>query len=228
MSSVTRTIVAMLAFGAILTITGCGSSTSSTKLRVLQASPDQPNTINTLLDNTVINSNLAYASNTGYLSVDAGSHTLGIELSTSTTPFINQSVVFGDNTQTTVILSNFAANPAALVYTDDTLAPPSGEFSIRVINSSPTMGFADVYIVPAGTSLGGTSPNVSSLGFEQATSYLSFSAGAYEIFLTAPNSKSVYIDTGQISFTSGQNRTIVALNASASGGYTSITLADLD
>jgi hypothetical protein len=64
--------------------------------------------------------------------------------------------------------------------------------------------------------------------FEQATTYLPFAAGSYEIYLTAPNTKSVYVDTGQISFTAGQNRTIVALNQSASGGFTSVTLADLN
>ncbi len=227
MRSVTRIFAVLFTLAVILAISSCGGGGANTQIRVLQASPNELN-LNVLLDNNVIYSNLAYASNTGYLGVPAGSHTFQLEQTANPTPFLSQSVDFGDSTETTIILSNFAANPAAEVYTDSNIAPSSGEFSLRVINSSPTMGAADVYIVPAGTSLGGTSPSISSLNFEQASQYLSFAAGAYEIYLTVPNSKSVYIDTGQISFSSGQNRTIVALNSSSSGGYTSVILNDLN
>jgi len=213
---------------ALAALVSCGGSTSGSQLRVLQASPNQPTTVNILFDNNTISSNLSYASNTGYLSVGSGAHTFSVTQTGSPTPFISQSITLGTDSETTIILSNFAANVTAEIYADNNVAPPSGEFSIRVINSSPTMGACDVYIVPAGTSLGGTSPNYSSLLFEQATTYLPFAAGSYEIYLTAPNTKSVYVDTGQISFTAGQNRTIVALNQSASGGFTSVTLADLN
>ncbi len=231
MSSVTKIIAAVaaiLTLGAVLLSTGCGGSSNNARLRVLQGSPNLTNTVNVLLNNNSIASNLAYAANTGYLSAASGSSTFTAELTGNPTPFVTQSIALGASSETTIILSNFAANVAAEVYIDDNLNPPSGEFGIRVINSSPTMGACDVYIVPAGTSLGGTSPSFSALNFEQSTTYFPFAAGAYEIFLTAPNTKSVYVDTGQISFTSGQNRTIVALNASATGGYTSVTLADLD
>jgi hypothetical protein len=114
-----------------------------------------------------------------------------------------------------------------VMYTDDNSAPASGQFRIRVLNASPGIGNADVYVVPAGTDLSTVTPNFSSLAFPASSTYLSLSAGNYEVFFTAPGSKFEFIDSGSITIAAGQVRTVVGLDG-PNGGFTSVTLADLN
>ena len=93
--------------------------------------------------------------------------------------------------------------------TDDNSAPASGDFKIRIVNASPNLGPADVYIVAPATDLNTVSPNVSNLAFGSATGYQSLAAGSYEIVLTPVGQKFNAVDTGSISLSSGQVRTFV-------------------
>jgi hypothetical protein len=86
---------------------------------------------------------------------------------------------------------------------------------------------ADIYVVAPGTSLTAVSPTISSQSFESASSYLPLTADSYEIYFTAPGQKASYIDSGPLTFTTGQVRSLVGLDG-LSGGYTSTLLADLN
>jgi len=205
---------------------GCGGGGSSASLRIVQASPDE-GSVNVLVDSKTLSTDIPYAGNTGYLSVNSGSRNLQVESTSSSTPIVNQTLNLASTTETTVIVANYSANIAGIALTDNNTAPTSGDIELRIMNASPAIGSADVYIVPSGSSLTTVAPIVTSLGFESATSYQTLTAGTYEIFLTAPGTKNAYLSTGQITLTSGQIRTIVAING-PTGGYSSITLADLD
>ena len=114
-----------------------------------------------------------------------------------------------------------------MVLTDDNSAPASGDFKIRIVNASPNLGPADVYIVTPGTDLNTVSPTLSNLAFGSAASYQSLAAGSYEVALTAAGQKLKAIDTGSISLSSGQVRTLVATN-SQSGGFSYTLLQDVN
>ena len=62
---------------------------------------------------------------------------------------------------------------------------------LRIINASPGLGRADVYIVAPGTDLTTVSPTISSLAFEVASSYQLLAAGTYEVFFTLPGRNSL-------------------------------------
>jgi hypothetical protein len=205
---------------------GCGGGSGTTSLRVVQASPDTGQ-VSVVVNGKTVSNDIGYAGNTGYLSVNAGSPTLQVIPLNSTTPIVNQTLDLASGTETTVIVANYKANIDGLVLTDDNTAPAVGDIELRVVNASPGIGSADVYMVPSGSSLTTIAPIVTSLGFESTSSYQTLTAGTYQVFLTAPGTKSAYVSTGQITLTSGQIRTIVALNG-PTGGYTSITLADLN
>jgi hypothetical protein len=97
----------------------------------------------------------------------------------------------------------------------------------RIINASPGLGRADVYIVAPGTDLTTVSPTISSLAFEVASSYQLLAAGTYKVFFTLPGQKFAYIDSGSLSFSAGQVRTVLGLNGT-SGGFTSAVLGDVN
>jgi hypothetical protein len=111
---------------------------------------------------------------------------------------------------------------------DQNTAPASGNVSIRVVNASPSLGAADVYIVTAGTSINSVSPTISNLGFPGASGYQTLSSSTnYEIIVAPVNTKFTIIDSGPLGLTSGQVRTVVGLN-SQGGGFTDAVLSDLN
>ena len=190
----------------------------------MNAVPDESN-LEVLVNGTSVASNVAYGTSTGYQGVKSGSQQVVIEPSGSSAALITESISFSSGTDTTVIASNFSSSIAALVLSDDNSAPTSGDFKLRIVNSAPGLGPADVYIVTPATDLNTVSPTLSSLGFNSASGYQSLTAGSYEVILTPAGQKFPAIDTGSLSFVSGQVRTFVGLN-SQSGGFSYAMLQD--
>src|ERR1700730_3628032 len=116
----------------------------------------------------------AYGTSTGYLSESSGSHQVGIEPSGSSTTLLQQSISLASGSDTTVISSNSSSSIAHLLLTDNNTHPASGDLKIRIVNASPNLGPADVYIFTPGTALSTVSPTVSNLSFGEQTSYPSF------------------------------------------------------
>jgi hypothetical protein len=208
---------------AVLLSSSCGGS-SNTRLRFANMTPDEPS-LDLLVDSSKVNSaNFGTAS--GYLSVTSGSRNLQIEPSGTTTVLINQTSSFTSGTDSTIFTLNFASSISPIILADDNSAPSSGNVKIRIVNGSPVLGTGDVYVVPSGTDINTVSPTVTNLAFGAASTYLSITAGAYEILFTYPGQKNAYIDTGVLSLSAGQIRTVVGLNTSTSS--TAAVLSDLN
>jgi hypothetical protein len=219
--------IGLLSLGVVLLSLGCGGS-NSTKLRVMNAVPDQ-SLLTFLLNGNSFAANVAYQTATSYQTVNSGSPQLQIEPSGSSTAIVTQSLSLSGGNNYTVMAVNFsAAHQAPMVLMDQNTAPASGDVSIRMINASPSLGAADVYIVTAGTSIDSVSPTISGLAFAAASSYQSLSASTnYEVIFAPANTKFTVIDSGPLGLTSGQVRTIVGLN-SQGGGFTDAVLPDLN
>jgi uncharacterized protein DUF4397 len=209
----------------LLLAIGCGGGGSHTQLRVLQGSADAGN-IDVLVDGTTLISSLAFASPSKYESVSAGSRHLQIEQTGTTTPIIDENVSLDSGAKYTLLTENFVSAITPLLLVDNTTAPSSGNFQIRLVNDMPSVGNIDVYVVAPGTIPGQVPPTVSNLSLDAASSYLSMLAGTYDIIVTGPGNVFTYFDSGPVSFTGGQNRTVVLL--SNISGYGSVTLADLN
>jgi len=213
-----------LSLGVILFLVGCGSD--SAKLRVMQASPDE-SSVDVLIDGKSVATNVAYATATKYLTVSSGSRHLQVEPSGSTTVIVDQSLSLSGNSNSTVLVYGLSPSITALDLADDDSAPTSGDFKIRLVNAAPLMGAVDIFVVTPGTNLTDVGPNVTNLTAQAASGYLSFAAGTYEVFFTVPGGISSFIDSGPITFSTGQVRTMVALDGQA-GGFTFSTLPDLN
>jgi Domain of unknown function (DUF4397) len=209
----------------ILFIAGCGGG-GQTRFRLMNAVPDVSN-IDVLVNSTSVSTNIAYGTSTGYQTVKSGSQQVEIEPSGTSTALLTQNITFASGTDTTIISSNFSSNIANLVLTDDNSAPASGDFKLRIVNSAPGLGPADVYIVDPGTDINTVSPTLTNLGFNQASGYQSLTGTTFEIVLTQTGQKFPAIDTGSLGFTAGQVRTFVGLNSQA-GGFTYTMLQDVN
>jgi hypothetical protein len=109
--------------------------------------------------------------------------------------------------------------------TDGGTTSTTGFGDVRVVNAAPTMGPADVYLVPAGSGIAQRPPTQSSLAFDQNTGYQLVAIGDYQLFLTAPGTTNSYLTTGPLALSQGQNQSVVVLNA-AFGGFTYTVLTD--
>jgi hypothetical protein len=204
---------------------GC-SSGSKTRFRVVNAVVDESE-LNVLEDGNSVNSNLAYGTSTGYLSAHAGTHQIQVEASGTSNAFLTQALTFNSGTDTTILPFNFSSSPRSLTLTDDNSAPTSGNAKLRLINVSPSLGTADVYIVSPGTDINTVSPTISNLAFGATSAYQNLTAGNYEIIYAFAGQKITTIDSGAQSLSAGQIRTFVGLNGQ-SGGFTDTILADVN
>jgi hypothetical protein len=204
----------------------CGSSNSNAQLRVMNASPGE-SSVNVTLNSTSISTGLGYGAATGYTGVGAGSPTLAFVPNGGTTTLISEAISVSSGTSYTVLADNYSTDIGLTVFTDNNAAPSAGNLNLRIINASPGLGTVDVYVVSPGTNLNTVTPSVTGLAFAGASSYLSLSAGNYEVYFTLTGQKLAYIDSGPQSWSAGQVRTVVGLNGESSG-YTSTVLDDLN
>jgi hypothetical protein len=206
-------------------IIGCGgSSSSNANLRIFQASPDAPH-VNILIDGASTASNIVYGNNTGYLSLKSGSRHVQAVPVNSPTPIFDQSISLTSSSNQTLLLTGAAASIKPVTLTDGGTTTTAGDGYVRVLNASSAMGPADVYIVPAGSSIFGVQATSGALAFDKDTGYKLIAAGSFQVFLTAPKTTNAYVSTGPINLTSGQNQTVVALDG-VSGGFTYALLVD--
>ncbi len=214
----------LLAVVMTVLLTGCGSSKATA--RIMNASPGE-SAITATIGSTSVASNLDYGTASDYVSVSSGSDTLDVEQSDTSNSIIDQSISLSSSTTYTILIANYSTSVKEVTLTDNNSSPSSGDFNLRAVQASPSLGAADIYVVAPGTSLSSVSPSVTDLSFESASTYLALSAGTYEIYFTPTGQKTASIDSGAISFSAGQVRTVVGLNGS-NGGYTTAVLDDLN
>ncbi len=211
---------------AVFVGAGCGghSDNSTAQLRVVQASPGAPQ-VNVLVDKVSVATNLNYGDSTVYLTVKTGSRHIQIVPVNGSSPILDQTLSFAASAKQSVVLTGPSTSIQPIVLTDGGTPATAGDGQVRVLDASGTMGPADLYLVPAGTTISGVSPQVASLTFDKDTGYLLLVPGNYEVFLTAPGTKNAFLSTGPINLAANVDQTIVALDGAMSG-FTYALLVD--
>jgi Domain of unknown function (DUF4397) len=214
---------------AIVLLIGCGGGSSSSttqQLRIVTASPDAP-PVDILIDGTQIATSLAYTNSTAYQAVKSGSrHIQAVTVSNSTAVF-DQNISISDSANETLFLTGPVAKMQSLLLTDGAAksTTTTGDGKVRVVNASQAMGAADVYIVNVGASLAGATPVSAGLAFNKASDYALQSIGDFQVFMTQPGTRNVYLNTGPLDLTQSQFKTVVAVDA-LGGGFNFIVLTD--
>lgn len=225
--SPTRQVAVLLLTGAMFASSGCGGGGDKAQLRAMDATP-QESEIDVSLDSNSFASNVAYGTASDYSSVGSGSHTLQIYPPGVATPYIDETISLTSGDKYTVLSANVLSSANALLLIDENSSPASNTAELRIVNASPAIGTVDVYIVSPGTDLSTVSPTIGGLAFEAVSTYQSLTAStAYEVYFTLANQKAAQIDSGPVTYSNGEVRTMVALNGEA-GGYTLAILKDLN
>ena len=176
-----------------------------------------------LISSKSVATGVIYGAGSGYASVSSGSPNLQIENTGTTNVLVNQTISLPSKSDNTILTTG----SGTVVLSDDNTAPSSGNIKIRVINASPTLGTADVYVVPSGTGITPGSPTFAGLAYQAASGYQSLAAGSYEVIFTQQGQASAVIDSNPLSFSGGQIRSVVGLDGQ-SGGFTTAVLSDLN
>ena len=224
--------LALICLGAALLAVGCGSSTS--RYRFVQASTGVPTNVDLEVDGKNVQTAIGFGQAASYHSSTSGSHKFGLFASgTTTNPYVSSSVSLGTG-DTTVLAENPFASIALAPYTDDNTAPTTGNVKLRIIQAAPTVAASgqgvDVYVVPTGSGIAGTNPEISAIVYPNASSYLSLSAQSYDVTVTVRGTQNIISNlTGTYPLKAGQIRTLVILDAPTGGGvYSLLELNDLN
>jgi hypothetical protein len=222
---VKKTFLTLLVALSMAIAIGCGESHHS-RLRVVHASPDAPN-VDVAVDDKTVLTNVAYGTASDYLTVNSGKRKIVVAATGTNTDVIEVSPDLVNKTDYTVLAVGLVANISPLLLTDDNAAPSAGNVKVRIIHGAPSAGSVDIYVTAPGDDLTSATPTLSNVAFKDASDYLSVPAGNYEIRVTLTGTKTVAIDSGSVTLTAGQIRTVVALDATGGGGpFTALVLQD--
>jgi hypothetical protein len=235
----TRSCFVLSMVNFIFLLLGCGGTSTPTtpqataSFRFVQANPSA-GTVDVMIDSALVKSNIAYTTDTGYLTVNAGIHQLLVRpIGGSPRPFVNGMVTFDSDTRNTFILGGWGTiSTMSLPLTDDTTPPVSGGIKLRIADVTAEATIIDIFVLQSPNTPSGT-PTISPMLIPFASNYLALPAGTYDVFVTSIGTTSILFHTGPMTFSAGQNRTVVLSNdcLPTSCGFNSFkatTLADLN
>jgi uncharacterized protein DUF4397 len=195
-------------------------------MRFVNASPDGPS-IDAVLDNTTVQSSIAYANSAAYMNVDEDADNLTLKSSTSGSALTTHSVSLETGAHYTEILSGRATNLVANIYQDNMDDPSAGNVKVRFFQVAPSMPIADVYITNATTDIASANPTLVNISFRNTPTYLQITGGTYRIRLTAAGTKTVLFDVSGVNLQTGTIRSVLTLDKAGGGTpFTSLVLAD--
>jgi Domain of unknown function (DUF4397) len=209
-----------------------GGAFASASLRVVVLNPSVGG-VNVFVDGTMVNSNLPYEGNTGYVPIKAPGGQLSVApLAPGPVAPFTAPLDLAVDSHNTFLLDGWAHfESSSSLLTDDTSAAPNSAAKLRIMDASLAAA-RDIYLLPAGSTPSGT-PLVTFSTFNNATSYQTLAPGQYEVFVTKGGATLVMFDSGAISLAAGQNRTLVIFSDCQPttcnvNVLTSLMLADLN
>ncbi|MFM7080323.1 MAG: DUF4397 domain-containing protein [Bacteroidota bacterium] len=172
-------------------------------LMVTHASPDAPG-VDLLVDNNKVNSSpLTFPNSTGYLSVNAGTRNVKVNVAGTTTTVINADLPLTKNNSYSVFAVNTVANIEALFVEDDLTSPASGKAHVRFIHLSPDAPAVDI-------ALDGAAVVFPDVTFKEYTDFTPLDAGSYDLEVRVAGTSTVALDLDPISLQAGKIYTVFA------------------
>ena len=177
--------LALLAFPAAALLSGCQAvvtGSSAAQVRVIDTSPDSPG-LDIYQGSTAAAYNLGFGTVTSYISVDPGIYSLSAAAAGTHQTLVSAKATFVAGSQYTLLIGNTLNSLQELVLKDQSLAAPSGQISLRLLDQATGAGPVDVYLMPSGQTLAKLSPILTNVVFAANTGYFNVPAGAYTLVI---------------------------------------------
>jgi hypothetical protein len=166
-----KNLFALCALGATMFFTSCekNDDDATASLLVVNASPNGTN-IDASANGSVIASNIAYPSNSGYKSVTAGNVNVVVKQTGTNTEIINGTLATEAKANYTLYVVDSAHKRRAAFTRDDLSAPAAGKAKIRLLHLSPNAASVDVLVN------GATATNFSNRNFNDFATNANYAA----------------------------------------------------
>jgi hypothetical protein len=212
----THLAVLCSAIGLLSGCQGITANTSSSQVRIIDASPDSSG-LDMYQGTGVLAYNLGFGTITSYIPLTAGTYTITADTAGTKQVLASVKGTFANSSQYTVLLADVGASLAGSVLTDQSQAAPSGEIALRFIDEATAISGVDIYLIPAGQKLTTVSPIFTNLTHSVNTGYLDIPTGTYTLVMvptgTVPTSTTTATYTGaHITYAAGSATTIILID----------------
>ena len=178
--------------GAVpLMLAGCGGDTGSAPVRLVNASVGYP-LLGFMVDTTqATTADVPYGSASPFETVQAGSVTTALTVTSGTTVSSVSSTVrsLSKDSRYSLIAYGFQDELKSVLLTESTVTPDTGKANINVLNTSVDIGPVDVYVnLTAGTNLSLATQIAANVGGVTTSAAFSLLPGSYFITVVGANS----------------------------------------
>ncbi len=186
-------------------------SVDKSSVLVTHASPDAPG-VDLLVDNTKVNSAaLTFPNSTGYLSVNAGTRNIKVNVAGTSTSVINADLPLTKNASYSIFAVNTVSSIEPLVIEDDLSAPASGNAHVRFIHLSPDAPAVDI-------AADGGAVVFPDYTFKEYSDFTPLPAGSYDLEVRVAGTSTVALDLDPIVLEAGKIYTVFAKGLLAGSG----------
>lgn len=208
---INKMLFVLLTFVTTISLASCSDDENTTaptptekaNVLVVHASPDAPG-VDLLVDNTVAGTNLTFPNNTGYLSVNAGTRNVKVNVTGTSTTVIQANLNIAANKNYSVFAVNQVSAIEPLVFEDDFTAPASGKAHVRFIHLSPNAPTVNITLTD-GTIVFGN------VAFKGSVNFTPLNAGTYNLQVRdAATNQTVVLELPNITLQAGKIYTVFA------------------
>lgn len=198
-------------------------------LRVVHDSPDAPALGVTATSGgtaTVLTPSVAYPNFVPYQTIASGAYALQITpAGNAASVLVNQNQTLYQGHEYTVYAMGALANIGALV-TRDYRRRLATEAKLRIIDGAPSIVSADIYLTAPGAGVAASSPVYTGVPFAGDTGFQGYTAGSYDLTITASGSKTALIGPVTVNLADSGIYTVVARDAPGGGAPQGLILLD--
>lgn len=193
---------------------------SNARVRIVHASPDAP-AVDIYVNGGIVLENLPFREYSEYLSLPAGTYTVEIKVTGTSTVVKQLSVPVQAGKDYTAIAVGYAGGNQpgfdVMLLEDDNSAPADGRIKLRVAHTAPGAPAVDIYVTTPFETLMGKEAVLKNVPFKAASGYLSVPIGMYQARVAVAGTKTIAIDSHRLVTWGGMIRTIIAVDNKGGG-----------
>jgi hypothetical protein len=202
---------------------GCSSdstapnSANSALLRIVHGSPDT-SPLDIYNSGTLLVQGLPYASASSFYPFTTGANEFQVRTSGAVNLLLDISPSLAAGTAYTLALIGTGGALDSVLLTDDTTTVASGAVRLRLVQLAPLGPAMDLYVTAASDDIMNLTPTIAGVAYKSASPYVTPAAGSVRLRITQAGSKTVLVDSGTLSLTSGQVLSLFVFGKPGSGG----------
>jgi len=181
---------------------GTAPTNDTARVMAVHASPDAPG-VDLYVDDVKVGTNLAYPNNTGYLTVEAGTRNVKVNVTGTSTTAIEADLAVAKDVNYSVFAVDTVASIEPVVMTDNLAAPATGKAHVRFAHFSPDAPAVDITTTTGAVVFG-------NYEFKEFSAFTPLDAGTYDLQVRLAGTTTVVLNLPGITLNAGKIYTVFA------------------